>query len=195
MSIALGFRPDVVVIGAGAIGASTARHLARAGVRVLILEKEDTPARHQSGRNSGVIHAGYNLKPGSLKATYCVEGSRRLRAYCRERGIPVEEGGVLVVARTEAERTTLAELKRRADANGVRARLIGEDDIRRLEPYARGIEALHAPEAASFDAEAYVRALVGEAEAHGARVAYGVRVHRIENPPRDRNAGPVVVRT
>src|SRR2546430_885040 len=84
--------PDVIVIGAGAIGASAALHLARAGVRVTVLEKEAAPALHQSGRNSGVIHAGYNLKPGSLKAKYCVEGSRALRAYCRDHGIPMVQG-------------------------------------------------------------------------------------------------------
>lgn len=78
-------RPDVVVIGAGAIGASVALHLAKLGVRVTVVEKEAGPAFHQSGRNSGVIHAGYNLKPGSLKAKFCVEGSRRLRRYCADR--------------------------------------------------------------------------------------------------------------
>ena len=115
-----------------------------------ILEKEWQPAQHQSGRNSGVIHAGYNLKPGSLKAKYCVEGSRRLRSYCRERGIAMVEGGILIVARTEAERATLAELHRRAQANGVQSRIVGESEIREIEPHARGIEALHAPEGASF---------------------------------------------
>src|SRR5437762_8857261 len=92
--------PDVLVIGAGAIGASAALHLAGAGARVTLLEKENGPAQHQSGRNSGVIHAGYNLKPGSLKAKYCVEGSRALRQYCREIGrascrerVEISEGG------------------------------------------------------------------------------------------------------
>src|SRR5438105_14691342 len=140
---------DVVVVGAGAIGASAALHLGRAGARVLILEKESRPAQHQSSRNSGVIHAGYNLKPGTLKAKYCVEGSRRLRAYCRERGVPMAEGGILIVARTEAERATLGELHRRAQGNGVQSRIVGGVEIRDIEPEARGIEALHAPEGAS----------------------------------------------
>src|SRR5947199_2000979 len=121
--------PDVIVIGAGAIGASAARHLAQRGVRVALLEKEAGPARHQSGRNSGVIHAGYNLKPGSLKAKYCVEGSRALRAFCRQRGIPMVEGGILIVARTEAERATLAELHRRAQGNGVQSQIVDEREI------------------------------------------------------------------
>ncbi|MDP3938146.1 MAG: L-2-hydroxyglutarate oxidase [Deltaproteobacteria bacterium] len=168
--------PDVIVIGAGAIGASAALHLAKLGARVLVVEKETQPAQHQSGRNSGVIHSGYNLKPGSLKAKYCVEGSRRLRAYCRERGIPVDEGGILIVARTEAERATLAELHRRAQGNGVQSRIVSGDDIAAIEAHARGVEGLHAPEGASFDAPAYVRALLADAEALGVQVRYGTAV-------------------
>src|SRR5437762_6377148 len=174
--------PDVIVIGAGAIGASAALHLARAGVRVTLLEKESGPAQHQSGRNSGVIHAGYNLKPGSLKAKYCVEGSRALRQYCRERGIAMEQGGILIVARSDAERATLAELHRRAQANGVRTTRVDERGITELEPHARGIEALSAPEGASFDAPGYVAALLEDARAAGARVEFGVSVRRIVEP-------------
>jgi len=167
------------VIGAGAIGASAALHLARRGVRVVVLEKEAAPALHQSGRNSGVIHSGYNLKPGSLKARYCVEGSRQLRVYCRERDIPMTEGGILIVARTEAERGTLAELHGRAQGNGVQSRIVGEEEIRAIEPHARGIAGLHAPEGASFDAPAYVRSLLAEAADRGVQVRYGTTVRRL----------------
>ena len=170
------------MIGAGAIGASAALHLARAGVRVTVLEKEKGPAQHQSGRNSGVIHAGYNLKPGSLKAKYCVEGSRALRQYCRERGIAMQQGGILIVARTDAERATLVELHRRAEANGVRTTPVDERGIAAIEPHARGIEALSAPEGASFDAPAYVTALLDDARAAGAQVEFGVAVRRIVEP-------------
>lgn len=175
--------PDVIVVGAGAIGASAAMHLARAGLRVVLLEKEAQPAQHQSGRNSGVIHAGYNLKPGSLKARFCVEGSRQLRTYCRERGISIFEGGILVLARAEPERTTLAELFMRAQANDVASRLVGEEEIRRIEPHAKGIEALHAPEGASFDAVSYVRSLLSDAIAFGARVLYRTEVRSISDGP------------
>jgi len=176
--------PDVVVIGAGAVGASAALHLARLGARVVILEKESQPAQHQSGRNSGVIHAGYNVKPGTLKARYCVEGSRRLREYCRERGIPMIEGGILIVARMEAERATLVELHRRAQGNGVQSRIVGADEIRTIEPHARGIAALHAPEGASFDAPAYVRSLLADATGAGADVRYGTTVRRVHEQAR-----------
>jgi L-2-hydroxyglutarate oxidase len=169
------------VIGAGAIGASAAEHLARIGARVLVLEKEAGPAQHQSGRNSGVIHAGYNLKPGTLKAQYCVEGNRRLRAYCRDRGISMTEGGILIVARVEAERATLAELHARAQGNGVRSRIVAEDEIQAIEPHARGIEALHAPDGASFDAAAYVRSLLDEAIGEGVEVRYCVAVRAVRD--------------
>lgn len=138
-----------------------------------VVEKEAGPARHQSGRNSGVIHAGYNLKPGSLKAKYCVEGSRALRAFCRERGIPMAEGGILIVARTEAERATLAELHRRAQGNGVQSRIVDEREVREIEPHAVGIAGLHAPEGASFDSSRYVEVLLDDARAAGADVRFG----------------------
>ncbi len=146
---------------------------------MLILEKESRPAQHQSSRNSGVIHAGYNLKPGTLKAKYCVAGSRRLREYCRERGIPMVEGGILIVARTEAERATLAELHRRAQGNGVQSRIVAADEIPAIEPEARGIAALHAPEGASFDPVRYVEVLLEDARAAGAEVRYDVAVRSI----------------
>jgi (S)-2-hydroxyglutarate dehydrogenase len=168
-----------VVIGAGAIGASAAFHLARRGVRVVVVEKERQPAQHQSGRNSGVIHAGYNLKPGSLKARYCVEGSRQLRVYCRDHGIAMHEGGILIVARTDAELVTLTELHRRAKGNGVQARLVSENEIRDIEPHACGMAGLHAPEGASFDATAYVRSLLAEAAKDGAEIRYATAVRRV----------------
>lgn len=171
---------DIIVVGAGAVGVSVAYHLARDGVDVLVLEKEPGPARHQSGRNSGVIHAGYNLKPGSAKARYCLEGSRRLRAYCRDRGVAVVQGGILVVAQDDPGQDTLAELKRRADANGVEARLVDDRELKEIEPHAAGAAALHAPEGASFDSVGYVEALKADAEAAGARFRFGVAVRRVE---------------
>lgn len=167
---------DAIVVGAGAIGASVAYHLSVAGARVTVLEKEDGPALHQSGRSSGVVHAGYNLKPGTRKAEFCVEGSRRLRAWCLERQVPLEQGGILVVAVEEGEMPVLEELRRRSDENGVEARLVAADEIREIEPHATGVAALHAPEGASFDSEAFVRSLLDEAGSRGATTEYGVRV-------------------
>jgi (S)-2-hydroxyglutarate dehydrogenase len=169
----------VAVIGAGAVGASTALHLARDGVEVLVLEKESGPAMHQSGRNSGVIHAGYNLKPGSMKAQYCVEGNRELRQYCGDRGVPVRDGGILVVAQSDQEMDVLRVLVDRGQANGVRVKLLAEDDIKSVEPHARGIGALHALDGASFDARSYVHALTSDAIRSGARIFFDHEVHAV----------------
>ena len=163
-------------MGAGAIGASAALHLARQGASVLILEKESGPAQHQSGRNSGVIHSGYNLKPGSLKAKYCVEGSKQLREYCKERGVAVAEGGILIVARSQAERSVLVELHNRAQGNGVPTRIVDSDEIQAIEPHARGIAGLHAPEGASFDSVGYVRALLDDCARARVQVRYDTQV-------------------
>ncbi|MEA3200200.1 MAG: (S)-2-hydroxyglutarate dehydrogenase [Thermoplasmata archaeon] len=167
---------DLLIVGAGAIGTSAAYHAASRGLKVLVVEKESGPALHQSGRNSGVIHAGYNVKPGSAKATYCVEGNKRLRAYCEERGIATHPGGILVVARTEPERAVLAELHKRGKGNGVDVRMLDEKGLREQEPHAVGIEALHARDAASFDARAYVHALSDDALRAGASILYDTKV-------------------
>jgi L-2-hydroxyglutarate oxidase len=170
---------DVVVIGAGAIGACTALALAKQGVRVLVVDKEDGPARHQSSRNSGVVHAGYNLEPGSLKAKYCAEGNRRLRAFCREHGVPLLEGGILVVAQSEEQRAVIEELKRRSAANGVDARVVDAKEIKDIEPHAEGETALHAPEGASLDSGAYVARVIAEAQGAGCKVHWGVAVRSL----------------
>lgn len=171
---------DVAVIGAGAIGLAAAKAIAEAGRRVVVLEKEPRPGLHQSGRNSGVIHAGYNLKPGTEKARYCVEGSKRLRRYCEARDIPILPGGILVVARSEKETATLRELERRARANNVRSSLLDESAMRTIEPHVRGVAALHAPDAASFDAPRYLAALAEDAKAAGAEFCFSTRVDDID---------------
>lgn len=167
---------EAVVVGAGAVGISTAYHLAKEGVNVAVLEKESGPALHQSGRNSGVIHAGYNPKPGTLKAEYCVEGNKQLRAYCNERGIPVREGGILIVAATDTEMDTIRELERRGTANGSNVRILKEDEIKDVEPHASGIGALQALDGASFDARTYVHTLAGDALNSGASIFYDTSV-------------------
>ncbi len=168
---------------------SVAYHLSREGHRVQVLEKEPGPALHQSGRNSGVIHSGYNLKPGSDKARFCVEGSQQLREYCDARGVAVNECGILVVGR-EDQQPTLDELAWRAQHNGVEAHVVDGPDIPSIEPHARGDVALHAPTGASFDARGYVHALAGDAQANGATLSYDTTVHGI-----DEMDDGVVVRT
>lgn len=158
---------------------SAAYHLARSGVSVALIEKESGPAMHQSGRNSGVIHAGYNLKPGSAKAQYCVEGNAQLRAYCNERDVAVKEGGILIVARTEAEISVIEELERRGTANGTSVRLLTPDQIKDIEPAAKGISALQAVDGASFDSSAYVQSLANDATRAGAKLLYNHKAQSV----------------
>lgn len=139
---------DLVVVGAGILGLAVAREalLRYDGLRVLVLEKEDRIAAHQTGHNSGVVHSGIYYAPGSLKARLCVQGSRALYAYCEEHGIPTERCGKVVVATDERDLARLDEIHARARANGVEGvTLLGEDDLREVEPAVRGIRALHSP--------------------------------------------------
>lgn len=175
------------------MGASTAWHLAREGVDVRVVEKEDGPARHQSGRNSGVIHPGFNYDPDSTRAGFATEGADRLKAYCRERDVDVAVDGILVVARGEEEAATLEELKRRADANGVEADLVDGEQVQAIEPHARGVRGLHAPGGGSVDSKGYVEALVEDAEAEGVDFEFGTTVEGIDDPL-ERPGGPDAVR-
>src|SRR5438876_7367161 len=138
-------RFDVAVVGAGIVGLAAARALALAGRRVVVVEKEDRVAAHQSGHNSGVVHSGIYYAPGSLRARLCVEGKAALERYCDERGIELRRCGKLIVAGSEAELPRLAELARRGRAHGVRSLPeLGPEEIRELEPHATGLRALHA---------------------------------------------------
>lgn len=172
---------EAAVIGGGAVGVSTAYHLAEAGVEVAVIEKESGPAMHQSGLNSGVIHAGYNLKPGSLKAEYCVQGNQQLREYCYDRDVPIREGGILIIAGTEQELAVINELEQRGRANGTDVRVLNEADIQEVEPHARGIGALQALEGASVDSRAFVQALASDAVSAGTVFLYDRRVDSLED--------------
>src|SRR6478672_3688020 len=145
---------DLVVVGAGIVGLATARELAlrHDGIRIAVLEREGSIAAHQTGRTSGVIHAGIYYRPGSLKARLCVAGARELYSYCEEHGIRTERNGKVIVATVEDELDRLGELERRGRENGVSGlRRIGPDDLREIEPHARGIAALHSPETGVVD--------------------------------------------
>jgi L-2-hydroxyglutarate oxidase len=132
----------VVVVGGGIVGLATARALARRGDEVSVLEKETALGAHQTGRNSGVIHSGLYYPPGSLKATMAVRGAASMTAFARERGIPVETTGKLVVATSTDEVPGLRRLADRAAANGVPARLVSAQEARVYEPYVACVEAL-----------------------------------------------------
>src|SRR5688572_33408702 len=112
---------DFAIIGGGIVGLATGMMLLQRqpGARVILLEKEDRLALHQTGRNSGVIHSGIYYRPGSAKARFCVAGARSMIEYCEEQGIPYARPGKLIVAVSEMELGRLDELERRAAANEV----------------------------------------------------------------------------
>jgi L-2-hydroxyglutarate oxidase LhgO len=152
----------ILVVGGGIVGAAAARLLA-ADHDVLLLEKEDRLGAHQTGHNSGVVHAGLYYAPNSLKARLCRRGGDLLRAYCAQRDIPLVELGKLVVALDPSELDALHALGERAQANGVRdLRVLDAAGLRAIEPHATGAGALHSPHTAVVDFAAVTRALAGE---------------------------------
>jgi L-2-hydroxyglutarate oxidase LhgO len=164
-------KEPVGIIGAGLIGLATARQLAQAGIPVLVWEKEAAVARHQSGHNSGVVHAGIYYQPGSAKARNCRRGVELLRAYCAGRGLPWDERGKLVVARDEVETKRLREIERRSQANGVPGvRWLDGPDIRALEPDVAGVAALLSPTTAIVDFRAIARAYAEDVTAAGGQI-------------------------
>lgn len=141
-------RHDIVVIGGGIIGLATAMEFSRRypRLRLLLLEKEERLATHQSGRNSGVIHSGIYYRPWSMKARSCVQGAQEMVAFCKEHGIPHEICGKLIVATKEDEFGRLEELRRRGEANGITGlRLLNREDLREIEPHCSGLRGLHVP--------------------------------------------------
>jgi len=154
---------DVAVVGAGLVGLATARALAASGRSVVVLEAEPAVAEHQSGHNSGVIHAGLYYRPGSLKARLCVEGRERLYAFCRERGIACEQCGKVVVATTAAEVQRLGELEQRGLANGLAGLTrLTPQQIREHEPHASGLAGLFVPQTGVVDFAGVARAIAAE---------------------------------
>jgi (S)-2-hydroxyglutarate dehydrogenase len=145
---------EAVVIGGGIVGVSTALSLVRRlpGLSVLVLEKEDRLARHQTGHNSGVIHSGLYYRPGTLKASNCVEGREELYKFCAENGLPHERCGKIVVAVEEKQLPALAELERRGRANGLEGlETLDAQQIREREPQAAGIAGLWVPQTGIVD--------------------------------------------
>ncbi|WP_329086827.1 MULTISPECIES: L-2-hydroxyglutarate oxidase [unclassified Streptosporangium] len=162
----------VGIVGAGIVGLAVARETALTyGATVTVLDKEDRVGAHQTGHNSGVVHAGIYYRPGSLKARLCREGVALLRQYCAEHRIPYDEVGKLVVASTGPERPELRRIAERARANGVPG--IAELDalaLREIEPHAVGVGAVHSPHTAIVDFPAVARRLALDVEESGGSV-------------------------
>jgi 2-hydroxyglutarate dehydrogenase len=164
------------------VGLAVARELTKRHPRasVCVLEREGTVGTHQTGHNSGVIHAGVYYTPGSLKARLCVEGARELYEYCQARGIASEACGKVIVATDPTELDRLDELERRGQANGVPGlRRIDAAGIEELEPYARGIAGLHSPDTGIVDFAVVARSYARDVLEAGATVATGCGVQGV----------------
>jgi L-2-hydroxyglutarate oxidase len=182
---------DAVVVGGGLVGCAVGRALALAGRRIAVLEAEPELARHQSGRNSGVIHSGLYYRPGSFRARFTVAGREALYRYVEEKAIPFARCGKLVVASEETELPRLDELERRGRANGLAGlRRLGPEAIREIEPAVVGLAGLLVPETGIVDFAAVNRSYAADIEAAGSEVRTGARVLRIVE-----DGGEVVVET
>ena len=174
--------PGVCVVGAGIVGLATARELTlrHPGLRVTVLDKERAVGAHQTGHNSGVVHAGLYYEPGSLKATLCTRGRGLLREYAAERGVAYAELGKLVVAVSGDELPALERIEDRATRNGVPGlRRLDAAGLREVEPAATGVAALHSPHTAAVDYPAVCRALAADVAGAAGEVLLGRAVDEV----------------
>jgi 2-hydroxyglutarate dehydrogenase len=173
---------DLAVVGGGIVGLAVARELRRRhpGRSAVVLERAAAVATAQTGRNSGVIHAGIYYVPGSLKARLCVAGAREMYELCERYEIPHERCGKVIVARHDTDLERLDELERRGRENGVPGlrRLDGEG-LREIEPHCRGVAALHSPHTGIVDFAEVARALATELEQSGVQVVTGCGVNHV----------------
>ena len=183
-------RPRFAVVGGGIVGAAVARRLlqVRPDADVTLLEKESALAQHQTGHNSGVVHAGLYYTPGSLKAQLCRRGVSLLRDFCVDNGLAYDECGKVLVALNDTEESRLADIMGRARANGVPGvRMLDAAALREIEPHVRGVAGMHSPETAIVDYAAVTRAFAREAASAGADVRTGWEVTGLDE------RGPEVV--
>lgn len=176
----------IAVIGAGIIGLAVARRLneVRPGCEISVIDKEPAVGAHQTSHNSGVVHAGVYYAPNSLKATLCRRGSMLLREYCAEKNIAYDECGKLVIASNNSEIEAFLHIQERAERNGVEGiRRVGTQEIREIEPHARGVAGLYSPKTAITDYAAVARALAGDVVATGGRLLLGKPATSITSRP------------
>ena len=184
---------DTVIVGAGILGLATARELLSRNpdARVLVLERENEIAAHQTSHNSGVVHAGIYYTPGSLKSQLCTEGRGKMYDYCDQHGIAYEKCGKIIIALDEAEIPKLDELERRGRENGVPGlRRLRAEEIAEIEPHAVGVAALFSPDTGIVDFAAVARSIAAEIVSAGATIKTGVAVERLS-----RTSGTTVVHT
>ncbi len=176
---------DFIIIGGGIIGMSTAMQLLRAypDCRMLLLEKESAPARHQTGHNSGVIHAGVYYTPGSLKAKFCLAGNRATKAFCTENGIRFDECGKLLVATNELEMQRMKALWERTAANGLEREWLSAEQLREREPNITGIGGIFVPSSGIVSYAEVTAAMAREFQIRGGEIRYGTEVIGLDERP------------
>ncbi|HWF35963.1 MAG TPA: L-2-hydroxyglutarate oxidase, partial [Solirubrobacteraceae bacterium] len=173
---------DTAVVGAGILGLAVARELlARTpAARVIVLEQAGTVGAHQTGHNSGVIHAGVYYAPGSLKARLCVDGAARMYDYCERRGVDVQRIGKLIIATSPQELPALESIEARARANGVPGiRRLNAEEIKEIEPHATGVAALHSPATGIVDFAAVCARMADDVREAGGELRLGYRVEDV----------------
>jgi len=195
---------DIAILGGGIVGLATALTLQSRlpGARIVVLEKEAAPALHQTGRNSGVIHAGVYYAPGSLKARFCREGAEATRAFCDEHGLPHETTGKLIVATGEDELPRMRALLARAQANGIAISEIAATEAQEWEPNIRVAGALWSPDTGIVDFGAVARRMADLFTARGGAIRLNTRVTaasedtagiRLSTPAGEVHAGRAVI--
>src|SRR3954470_11864837 len=174
---------DLVIVGAGILGLAVAREalLRDPDLKVHVLEREDRVGAHQTGHNSGVVHAGIYYAPGSLKARLCVEGARDLYAFCERHDVPFERCGKVIVATSDAELPGLDALEWRGRQNGVPGlRRLDRRALRGLDPHAESVAALHSAAVGLVAFPAMTRALASEVLERGGRIPLGCAVTGVD---------------
>lgn len=192
---------DILVVGGGIVGLSTAMALVtrRPGLSLAVIEAERGVAEHQTGHNSGVIHAGLYYKPGSLKAQNCVAGREAMYRFCQEHGLPHERCGKLVVAASAAELPALAELERRGKENGlVEVRRVSTSELREHEPHVAGVAGLWVPYTGIINYRRVAEKYAELVQAHGGEVRTGTRFLTLRRDDStlvaETTAGPIAAR-
>ena len=176
---------DIVLIGGGIVGVSTAWQLQQRypDADILVLEKEHAFAQHQTGRNSGVIHAGVYYQPGSLKADFCRRGAIATKEFCRDHGLPVEQCGKLLVSTDEAEFERMASLEERCVQNRIETQRLSETELKEKEPRISGVGALYVPATGITDYSAIALKMADLFKALGGQVKTGKKVTAIKEGP------------
>jgi L-2-hydroxyglutarate oxidase len=176
---------DLAIIGGGIVGLATALQMSERfpGMSIVLLEKEGEVAQHQTGRNSGVIHAGVYYQPGSMKARFCKEGVAATIQFCREHGIPFEQCGKLLVATEAVDLERMAALQERCIANGLAIERLDATELQRREPHIRGLGALFTPTTGIVDYGLVARTMAAVFRERGGEIRTGMEVDAIREHP------------